>query len=452
MKTYCKHLVVSDENKIFNDITEYLHDKYKKGGVVRFFSKYTGESKEYVRENFKPGNKFWVQTHLKLSCDMAFHIRNRTMKEHIIAYSYKQPLIRYKKIKDRGSGKERILGLETLLFRLYEVVTRNASEPMFQAKVGVYQCSSIEGRGQNYGKKAVRKWISNDVEGTKYFAKADVKKCYPSMQHSRLLHFLHRDLRKSKELLYMYETFFELYEEYPSPEAIASNVGILIGSPVSKDLCNYFLSYAYHYASECLVKETCRRGQIKRKRLVKHVIFYADDIVMYSSNKRELRTAVDMMIKYMVDYLGMTIKSDWVIAKTMFKDADGVSKGVMLDYMGFRFHSGVVSTKYYAKDRKKHRKTWVTIRRNIFLTARRKLAGFSKKLKNHIEVTKKFAMSITSTFGWFKNTNMVEYRKRNRIDKLVKVARKIVSDYAKGKKYNEKKYYKMWRQYYACCK
>lgn len=340
MKTYCKHLVVSDENKIFNDVTEYLHDKYKKGGVVCFFSKYTRESKEYVRENFKPGNKFWIQTHLKLSCDMAFHIRNRTMKEHIIAYSYKQPLIRYKKIKDRGSGKERILGLETLLFRLYEVVTRNATEPMFQAKVGVYQCSSIEGRGQNYGKKAVRKWISNDVEGTKYFAKADVKKCYPSMQHSRLLHFLHRDLRKS----------------------------------------------------------------------------------------------------------------DWIIAKTMFKDADGVSKGVMLDYMGFRFHSGVVSTKYYAKDRKKHRETWVTIRRNIFLTARRKLAGFSKKLKNHIEVTKKFAMSITSTFGWFKNTNMVEYRKQNHIDKLVKVARKIVSDYAKGKKYNEKKYYKMWRQYYACCK
>ena len=159
-----------------------------------------------------------------------------------------------------------------------------------------------------------------------------------------------------------------------------------------------------------------------------------------------------MMMKYMIDYLGMTIKSDWVIAKTMFKDADGVSKGVMLDYMGFRFHSGAVSTKYFAKDRRKHRETWVTIRRNIFLTARRKLTGFSKKLKNHIEVTKKFAMSITSTFGWFKNTNMVEYRKKNHIDKLVKVARKIVSDYAKGKKYNEKKYYKMWRQYYACCK
>ena len=86
--------------------------------------------------------------------------------------------------------------------------------------------------------KAVRKWISNEVEGTKYFAKADVKKCYPSMQHSRLLHFLHRDLRKSEELLYMYETFFELYEEYPSPEAIAPNDGILIGSPVSKDQCN----------------------------------------------------------------------------------------------------------------------------------------------------------------------------------------------------------------------
>lgn len=453
MKTYCKHLIVSDENKIFDCITEYMHDKYRKKSAIRFFSKYMNESREYTRENFRPGTKFWRDSFTRLSKDMATHIRNRSMKEHIDAYGYGQPLIWYKKIRDKGSGKERILGLETLLFRLYEVIARDATIPLFRAKTGIYQCSSIPGRGQNYGKKAILKWISGDVEGTKYFSKKDIKKCYPSIKHSKVLKLLHRDLRKSEELLYMYDTFFELYEEYPSQEAIAPKTGILIGSPVSKDICNYFLSYAYHYASEQLAKVKCRRGQAKRKRLISHVIFYADDIVMYSSNKKDLKTAVDMLKKYMLDCLGVKIKPDWIIAKTMFEDAKGNRKGVMLDYMGFRFHAGKVYTKYYAKTRKKFRKTWVTIRRHTFLTARRKLSLLSKLIKKHIEVTKKFAMSITSSFGWFKNTNMFRYRKRKCVDGLVKVARKIVSDYAKHKKYNEKKYYKMWRQCYVlCCK
>ena len=47
-------------------------------------------------------------------------------------------------------------------------------------------------------------------------------------------------------------TFIELYEEFPNPESKDTMRGILIGSPVSKDLCNYFLSYAYHYAVEKL--------------------------------------------------------------------------------------------------------------------------------------------------------------------------------------------------------
>lgn len=82
----------------------------------------------------------------------------------------------------------------------------------------------------------------------------------------------------------MFMTFIELYEEFPNPESKDTMRGILIGSPVSKDLCNYFLSYAYHYASEKLVKISTRRGKTREKRLISHVIFYADDIVLFSGN------------------------------------------------------------------------------------------------------------------------------------------------------------------------
>lgn len=448
MKTYCKNLVLADKELIYKRIEEYMHDKYRKSSSVRFFANYAGESRAFIRENFRPGKELWEKILMKIASEMEESIRTRTVREHLLRTRYGEPLIRYRKINDKGSGKERVLGLETIPFRLYEALAQKESEPLFNAKVGAYQCASIKKRGQNYGKKAVKKWMSGDVEGTKFNAKADIKKCYPSMKHEKVLGFLRRDLRKSPDLLYLYETFLGLYEEWPSPEAIAPDAGILIGSPVSKDLCNYFLSYAYHYASEQLVKTTCRRGQEKTKRLIKHIIFYADDIVMYSGNKRDLRNAVESMVLFMKEKLELTIKPNWIISRTMYEDAAGRRFGKMLDYMGFRFHGGGVHTKRYARTTKKLKDVWVTVRKNIFLTARRKMAKVSKKLKRHEVVSAKFAMSVASSFGWFKNTNMYRYRDSKKVDLLMKVVRKIISDDSRGKKYDEAKYYKMWRRYY----
>ena len=471
MKTYCKRLVVSDADRIYDVITDYMHDKYRKNSSVRFFACYTGESREHVKQYLKPQltnlepvdrkefaalsignlpeNDFWRAAHYKLALEMAYHIRTRTVREHLLANTYGQPLIRYTKINDPGSGKERMLGLETILFRLYEQVAAKAAEPLFKAKLGTYQCASIKGRGQNYGKKAVMRWLSNDVEGTRYSAKADVKKCYPSIRHGKLLELLKRDLHKSDELLYLFTVFIELYEEWPSPEALAPDRGILIGSPVSKDLCNYFLSYAYHYASERLVKITCRRGQTKIKRLIAHVIFYMDDITMYAANKTHLKQAVKMMIAYMLEFLDLRIKPDWIMQKTMYEDQVGKTKGAILDFMGFRFHGGDAETKSYFGRQKKHKKVWVTIRRNIFLTARQKMNKFLKLVKHHVAVRIKFVRSVISAYGWFKNTNMVKYRIRNKVDELMRIARKIASDHDKGNGYVEEKYFNMWRRYYA---
>ncbi len=471
MKTYCKRLLVSDQKKIYDAITDYMHGKHKKNSSIRFFMNYTGKSREFIREHLQicsgafdekvaeryesvpldkvPEEHFNQILFWKLASAMAYHIRNRTVKEHLLNMTYGLPLIRYVKINDPGSGKERMLGLETILFRLYEAVAAKAAEPMFSAKIGMYQCASIKGRGQNYGKKAIVRWTSRDVDGTRYNAKADVKKCYPSISHDKLLSLLSRDLRKSDELLYLFTVFIELYQMFPSPEAIAPDRGILIGSPVSKDLCNYFLSYAYHYASEQLFKETRRRGQMQVKRLISHIIFYMDDITIYSGNKKDLRLSVTKLIAYMRDFLDLTIKSDWIIQKTMYLDGRGKIRGGILDFMGFRFHGGEATEQSYYGRQQRHKKVWITMRKNIFLTARRKISKLLKSVKKKIPVKIKFAKSVISVFGWYKNTNMFRYRIRNGVDKAVRIARNIVSDAAKGKMYATGKYYEMWRRFYA---
>lgn len=65
--------------------------------------------------------------------------------------------------------------------------------------VSVFQVASIPGRGQAYGKKYIERWMSRDPEGTKYCVQSDIKKCYPSMSHDKILEFLRRDLVKKNQ-------------------------------------------------------------------------------------------------------------------------------------------------------------------------------------------------------------------------------------------------------------
>lgn len=449
MKTYCKHLVVSDVEKILHVIIDYMKGKIRKNSTVSFYAHYMGQSKNYVRENLKPGTAFWETANRRVAADMAKHIHDRTVREHLYSTMFGMPLIRYQKIIDGGNGKERELGLESVMFRLYEAVAADAADPLFKAKIGTFQCASIKGRGQNYGKKAVKKWISQDVNGTKYHVQSDIRQCYPSIPHDKLESFLRRDLRKSHELLYLFLTFLEMYREWPSPSAIDERKGILIGSPASKDICNYYLSYAYHYACNELVKISVRRGIVKIKRLISHVIFYADDIVLYGSSKGDLKKALDMLIDFMNEKLGVKIKESWRKTKTQYIDKSGQIHGNLLDYMGFRFHCGEVKSRDYYGREVRYRKAWTSIRKGIFLRARRKFADFIRKLRHRERVSIRSVRSVISRFGWFKNTDMAGYRKRNKLDKLLKIARRIVSDYEKGKLYNADKYFNMWRCMYA---
>lgn len=169
-----------------------------------------------------------------------------------------------------------------MIMQLYEVLAKEAADELWTAKVGLFQVASIPGRGQAYGKKYIERWMSRDPEGTKYCVQSDIKKCYPSMSHDKILEFLRRDLGKSDMLLYLFETLIGLYSEakVQNKEKDCKH-GIFIGSPVSKDLCNYYLSYLYHYCTNELYEMKTRRGKTTRKRLIYHIMIQMDDIILF---------------------------------------------------------------------------------------------------------------------------------------------------------------------------
>ena len=471
MKTYCKDVDLTDKTFISNAIWAYMHDKKGNHQLITFFSRWSGKSyqdtrfllkfasnQEYIsnlkktgtseedaQKLFDSGHAFFMKVTDEIAAEMSANLMARTVREHIHQRRFQEKVIRYLEITDSGSGKRRDLGLECFLFRLYEAVSNAAADPLFNAKVGEFQVASIKGKGQKFGKKTITKWLAQDPEGTKFGCKADVQKCYPSIDHDKLRAMLHRDIHKADLLVYLFDTIIDLYEEYPNPNAEDPAKGILIGSPVSKDLCNYYMSRLYHYACEQVCKVKVRRGKEQRTRLLSHIMIYMDDIQIYGSNKRDIQKAMEMLVKFARDEMALTIKPNWRKFRSMYRNADGKTIGCLLDFMGFRFHGGEVCQKNYFGRPVRYRKVWVTIRDRTFLKARRKFERFTRMVKRKQIISYRFAKSLTSYFGCFKQTDSATFRKDNKIDQKMRIARKIVSSYAKGQPYQTDKYYKMWR-------
>lgn len=472
MKTYCKNVDITDRKFIEKAVLNYLDDKRNNHQVIEFFSHWSGRKYSEVKylltrlcnpvyisylekagtpydtciQLYNEGKQFFYKVIEEISAEMAVHLKNRTVREHIISRKYGEKVIRYLEITDGANGKKRDLGLESFLFRLYETVANAAGQPLFDAKVGMYQVASVKGKGQKFGRIAVARWMAGDPEGTKFGAKGDVKKCYPSIDHGVLKGMLHRDLHKAETVQYLFDVIIALYEEYPNPKSKDPTKGILIGSPVSKDLCNYYMSAMYHYAAERLAKVKTRRGKTQRTRLFRYQMYYMDDIQIYGQNKRDVQLAMVMIVKYAKEVLLLTIKPDWRKFRSQYKKADGNTKGCLLDFMGFRFHGGEVATKYYNGRPVRFKKVWITIRRKTFLKARRKFMRFIRKIKRRQVVSFRYAKSTASYYGCFKQTNAATFRKKNKIDQIMHICRKVVSDYAKTVDYSTDKYYQMWRR------
>ena len=85
-----------------------------------------------------------------------------------------RPIKYFQKI-DGMNGKLRTLGIEEPIHQIMNYVCVNAMKPMLNAKIGVFQCASLPGRGQAYGKKYIERW-RNDI---RYFVNNTFN--YPTM-------------------------------------------------------------------------------------------------------------------------------------------------------------------------------------------------------------------------------------------------------------------------------
>lgn len=416
-----------------------INNKYRKPEYINFYNNYFNLDKQDCVFT----NSDFINSCHRLANNMLTVIEEQTVDQMIQNLTYDYDVIKYLTIIDKGSKKERVLGIENVIFALFENLAKDASLPMFNAKLGIFQCASIKGRGQSYGKKYISKWMRSNADATRYYVKADIKKCYPSIPLDNLMNFIKRDLAKCDQLIYLYEVIFKLYNAHPEPNTSPDNKGILIGSPASKDLCNYYLSYLYHYIEQNLY-------HMNFKNAISHMIFYMDDFIIFGPNKKRLKRAMKLIIDYVNNILGLSIKSNWFIAHTPYLGKGNKIHGTPIDFMGFVFHGGKVLTKYYLSKRVRVKKIWVTVRGRIFLSARRKFNNVKRFIINKHKLKQTQTHSVIAYFGWFKHSNSYKFCIDNKLYRIMTVCKSIISDYNKKKYYDKNKYYNKWRKVVQC--
>lgn len=246
-----------------------------------------------------------------------------------------------------------------------------------------WSCASIKGRGLHRGKRKIEKVLVQDRKNTKYCLKLDVKKFYPNIDKN-ILKKKFRRIIKDKDTLWLIDSIIDSAEN-----------GVPIGNYTSQWFANFYLQDTDHY--------------IKEKLHVKHYVRYMDDMVLFSSNKKELHRIKKELDKFLATE-HLRIKENWQLFRTDSRP---------LDFLGYRFNRG-----------------YTTLRKANFLRIKRRI----KKIYKKDELNYHDACSVISYFGWIVHSDCYNY------------LRKYVNPYVSLKEFKEvirnetRKRYKTSRQ------
>jgi retron-type reverse transcriptase len=255
-------------------------------------------------------------------------------------------------IKKDGEKEREIYKLPYFPDRICQWAILQVIEPILINNFTKDTYSAIPGRGIHQALKRLKAAIQNDVPGTQYCLKLDVKKYYPSIDHN-ILKAKYRRIFKDKDLLWLLD---EIIDSTPG------DVGIPIGNYLSQYSGNFYLSSFDHW--------------IKEVKKVKYYFRYMDDIVILGSSKEELHKLKIEVDEYLRNKLNLTIKENWQVFLTFIRGIDFVGYRVFLNY--------------------------TLLRKSTCKSFKRKMRNINKKRLNGQELNYSEWCSINSYKGWLK--------------------------------------------------
>lgn len=382
MKKYCKNVDITDRTLISESVYQCLADKLRRRDTLRLLSSVTIFSPEQIYYLLKRGGAAAINWCIERVID-AIH-------NEILSREPRYPPIWYKKRKDPSSGKIREIGIQDVKQQIYDYIAVNALKPI-AARIGIHQYASIKGRGPVRGMKKISKWMRN--KSLRYYGKFDVKKCFESISRENLMTFLSYYI-KNEPILWLVDTLLGTFQK-----------GLSIGSYLSQFLCNLYMSQLYHEISEQMYYIRKRKsGEEKRVNLVKHVLFYMDDIFIIGTSAKLLNMAAKKIVSYASE-MGLDIKRKWTI-----QPCD------VVDMMGFKIY-----------------RDHVTIRKRVWKRIRRIYIRTYRKLRTHKPIPLSMARRCLSYKGFFNNTDSFKATKKYKVQEVTRLCKRRVSHADKSK-------------------
>lgn len=371
MKRCCKRIDIADRYLIERAVRDCLHGKMDRGDVVRMFSEYSGVPFDIIKKICKD---------YRMMNALINTVIDGIQKE-IINKKYIVKPIRYRKQTDKCNGKIRNIGIQDIKQQIYDYIAVYAMEELFRKKLGFYQCGALKKKGNDFGAKAIKRWLGN--HSIRWAWQDDVKQYYETIPKKKLKNLLSRDVDNPGILhlvFFLIDTFLG---------------GLSIGSYLSQYLANYYMSYAYHFASEMILKiRKCKNGACKTINAVSHVLFQMDDILILFRSLKDLKYTVKKFKEYIEQFLGLKLKNK-------------------LNFIGLR-------NQYIdILGRKVSRKS-LTLRSSNFIRFRRTAKKAWTQLCKGKDVDYQTAKRFIGRYGAVKNSNTKHFRKKYHIPYILK--------------------------------
>lgn len=375
MKRLCKDVDITDRGLISKAVYACLNKKYKRNDVVKYLSQVSSIKQEYIRCIYYRYGKSAMYPLTEIAI---LEIQNE-IKSGNISF----PEIWYREKVDGSSGKVRRIGIQNIKQQLYDYIAVEALEPLLK-RIGEYQYASIKGRGTTKGKEVISRWIGN--RDMRYFVKLDVRKCFESIDHGKMMEFLRRRV-KNEPLLHLIETMLGSFER-----------GLSIGSYLSQYLCNLYMSILYHEIKENMCRTRKGKRGNKRVNLVRHCLIYMDDILLIGQRKRDLEKAAKLTV-WKASEMGLEIKPNYQVRRI---------DGNCIDMLGFKIY-----------------RTHTEIRGRTFLRVRRSFRRARKRL------TEGVARKCLSYYGYLKHTNSRRFQRKWKVRRTIKKCKGVIRNESK---------------------
>lgn len=219
----------------------------------------------------------------------------------------------YKTFTLREPKEREIYCLPYFPDRIAHHAIMNIIKPVFNSVFTADSYASIEGKGTHAASYALRKAL-NDVPGTIYCLKLDIKKFYPSINHDILKSLLRKKF-KDADLLPLLNGIID------------SADGVPIGNYLSQYFANFYLTGFDHW--------------LKEQKKVPYYFRYKDDMVLLSDSKEKLHQLLADIKAYLNSNLKLIVKSNYQIFPV-------AARGI--DFVGYvHFHTHILLRKTIKK-------------------------------------------------------------------------------------------------------